>query len=357
MKEPGPFDSDDARRLAILHRDPEADGHFFYGVKTTGVYCRPVCPSRAARPENMVFFASTDAAEAAGFRPCKRCRPDRAPGKERQRLITDLCRHIERAEKTPTLDQLATKAGLSRHHLQRLFKSVTGVTPRAYALAHRGKRVRESLKREASVTDAIYASGYESSGRFYEDAGKRLGMTPSVYRSGGKNLTLRFAIGEASLGHVLVAQSDRGICAILLGDEEMALKRELRDQFPAATLKAADPGFEKVVRQVIRFVEKPNTGFDLPLDIQGTAFQQRVWQALREIPAGETASYRDIARRIGSPKAVRAVAGACAANHLAVAVPCHRVVKSDGAISGYRWGVERKRELLAREKREPEGDQ
>lgn len=340
----------DPRWAAVTARDPAADGKFVYSVRSTGVYCRPTCPSRRARPENVAFHATPAEAERAGFRPCQRCLPDQLPLAARQAAkIAELCRFIERAERTPTLDELAAQSGMSVYHLHRVFKAITGLTPRAYAAAQRAQRVRRELQRADSVTGAIYGSGYNSSGRFYEESGQMLGMTPGEYRGGGTNAEIRFAIAQCSLGAILVAQSARGVCAILLGDDPQALAHDLEDRFPAARLIGADAGFEQLVARVVSFVEAPRLGLDLPLDVRGTAFQQRVWQALREIPPGQTASYSEIARRIGSPTAVRAVAGACAANALAVAIPCHRVVRSDGGLSGYRWGVARKRALLERE--------
>lgn len=238
---------------------------------------------------------------------------------------------------------------MSAFHFQRVFKKVVGVSPRDYALAHRTRRVRGELARADSVTQAILDAGFNSGGRFYATSNQVLGMTPRAFRAGGADTTIRFAVGKCSLGSVLVAQSDKGICAILLGDDPSALQRDLRERFPRATLRSGDSGFERCVAAVVRCVDAPASGLNLPLDVRGTAFQQRVWQALRKIPPGSTASYSDIARRIGAPQSARAVAQACAANALAVAVPCHRVLRNDGALSGYRWGVERKRALLERE--------
>lgn len=340
----------DPRWVAVIARDPAADGTFFYSVKTTGVYCRPSCAARPARPENVAFHLSAADAERAGFRPCKRCKPDQPPLVERYAAkVADICRLIESAETVPGLEELANHAGLSGYHFHRVFKATTGLTPKAYAVAHRAKRVRQELDRSGSVTAAIFAAGYNSNGRFYEKSDELLGMTPSNYRAGGANTAIRFAIGECSLGSILVAASERGVCAILMGDDPEGLARDLQDRFPRADLIGGDAKFEQLVSKVVAFVEAPRLGFALPLDVRGTAFQQRVWQALREIPAGATASYTDIANRIGVPKSVRAVAQACAANALAVAIPCHRVVRHDGALSGYRWGVERKRALLERE--------
>jgi AraC family transcriptional regulator of adaptative response/methylated-DNA-[protein]-cysteine methyltransferase len=340
----------DPRWAAVVARDAKADGKFFYAVKTTGVYCRPSCAARAAKPENVAFFATAAEAQRAGFRPCKRCRPDQPARSERYAAkIAALCRFIETSEQTPALAELARRAGLSAYHLHRVFKQITGVTPKAYAAAHRAARLRRELDRGASVTAAIYDAGYNSPGRFYEESNRLLGMTPSRYRAGGADAQIRFAVGECSLGSILVAQSERGVCAILLGDDPDALVRDLQDRFPRARLTGGDADFEQLVAKVVGFVEAPRLGLDLPLDVRGTAFQQRVWQALRKIPPGRTVSYADIAKRIGAPKSVRAVAQACGANTLAVAIPCHRVVRTDGALSGYRWGIERKRALLERE--------
>jgi AraC family transcriptional regulator, regulatory protein of adaptative response / methylated-DNA-[protein]-cysteine methyltransferase len=341
----------DPRWAALLRRDPAAEGQFVYSVATTGVYCRPTCPSRRPRPENVAFYATTTEAEKAGFRPCQRCKPTEAPAAERHAaLIAEACRRIERAETAPSLDTLAAKAGLSPSHFHRLFKSITGLTPKAYAAAHRAERVRAELADgKSSVTEAIYGAGFNASSRFYEKAKDVLGMTPSAYRAGGADADIMFAIGQCSLGAILVARSTKGVCAILIGDDPEKLIRDLQDRFPKANLIGGDKDFEALVAKVVGFVEAPAIGLDLPLDVRGTAFQQRVWEALRKIPAGDTASYADVAKQIGAPKAVRAVAQACASNMIAVAIPCHRVVRNDGALSGYRWGVERKRALLAKE--------
>ena len=340
----------DPRWAAVVARDHAADGAFFYSVKTTGVYCRPSCAARRARPENVRFHATREDAESAGFRPCKRCRPD-APSSAEQYAakVTEACRILEQSETAPGLKRLARRVGVSAYHFHRMFKRVTGLTPRQYAAAQRAQRVRAELGRSGSVTQAIFEAGYNSSGRFYEKSNAVLGMTPRAYRAGGASTEIRFAIGECSLGSILVASSTRGVCAIFLGDDPLALARELENRFPHARLIGGDRNFEQLVAQVVGLVEAPGVGLGLPLDVRGTAFQQRVWQALRAIPAGATASYAEIANRIGAPKSVRAVAQACAANAIAVAIPCHRVVRSDGGLAGYRWGVERKRTLLARE--------
>jgi AraC family transcriptional regulator of adaptative response/methylated-DNA-[protein]-cysteine methyltransferase len=342
----------DPRWAAVVARDPEADGRFFYSVRTTGVYCRPSCPARPARPENVQFHATRAEAERAGFRPCKRCRPDQpALAEQHAAKVAEVCHLIENSVTAPNLQELAKRAQLSPYHFHRIFKAVTGLTPRAYAAAHRARRVRTGLDRSSTVTAAIFDAGYNSGGHFYAESDRILGMTPSTYRKGGADTDIQFAIGECSLGSILVAASQRGVCAILLGDDPDELARDLQDRFPRANLVGGNEEFEQLVAKVVGFVEAPRVGLNLPLDVRGTAFQQRVWQALRKIPTGSTTSYAEIAKQIGAPEAVRAVARACAANPLALAIPCHRVIRNDGGLSGYRWGVERKQELLQREAR------
>ncbi|MBI6898326.1 bifunctional DNA-binding transcriptional regulator/O6-methylguanine-DNA methyltransferase Ada [Pseudomonas putida] len=344
---PTPYTTEAERWHAVQARDTAATGHFVYAVRTTGVYCQPACKSRLAKRENVEFFGNATQAEAAGYRPCKRCKGGQ--GSRRTELVARACRLIEASENAPNLDQLGSELNVSPFHLHRLFKAETGLTPKAYASAFRAQRLRERLDAAGSVTEAIFDAGYNSNSRFYESAGERLGMRPREYRAGGQGATIRFALAQCALGAILVAQSERGICAILLGDEPEPLLKDLQDKFPKAQLIGGDDAFERLVAEVIGFVEAPALGLALPLDVQGTAFQERVWQALREVPAGTTVSYTDIAERIGAPKAVRAVAQACAANAIAVAIPCHRVVRRDGDLSGYRWGIERKRQLLDRE--------
>ncbi|NDL61558.1 bifunctional DNA-binding transcriptional regulator/O6-methylguanine-DNA methyltransferase Ada [Enterobacteriales bacterium SAP-6] len=337
----------DPRWQAIVTRDKTADDRFIYAVRTTGIFCSPSCPSRLPLAGNVLFFANAEEALRAGYRPCKRCRQGRSTLAEEQAAKVALaCRYIERADGIPPLAELARQAALSPFHFHRLFKSLTGLTPKAYAVAWRNQRVRRRLAESTRVTDAVLDAGFNSPGRFYAGSDALLGMTPTAYRAGGLGMDIVFAVGRCTLGDILVAQSARGICAILLGDDAQRLVEQLQDTFPQAVLAGDDEDFARRVALVVGFVDAPALGLDLPLDIRGTAFQQRVWQALREIPPGRTASYLDVAKRIGSPAAVRAVAGACAANMLAVAIPCHRVVRSDGALSGYRWGVERKRRLL-----------
>ena len=350
QRTPLPLTSEDPRWLRVAARDKSADGEFWYAVATTGIYCRPSCPSRTANPKNVTLHDTLESARATGFRPCRRCNPEGlSPDAGNAALIARACRLIEESETEPSLDDLARGVGRSPSYFHRVFKAATGLTPKEYAAAHRARKVRESLDGGACVTEAIYDAGFNSSGRFYEKSTGMLGMTPSQYRGGGANEAIRFAVGQSSLGAILVASSSKGVASILLGDDPDALVRDLQDRFPKADLIGADPDYESLIARVVCFVENPGIGLDLPLDVRGTAFQRRVWQALREIPVGEKVSYGEIARRIGSPGAVRAVAGACAANNIAVAIPCHRVVRNDGSLSGYAWGVERKRALIDRE--------
>src|SRR3954447_18632137 len=342
--------ADDPRWARIVARDKTADGQLWYSVATTGVYCRPSCPSRLANPKNVQLHDSLESAKATGFRPCQRCHPDGLSIEaENAARAAKAGRIIEESEEEPSLEELADAVGRSPSYFHRMFKAATGVTPKDYAAAHRAAKVRRGLASGSSVTEAIYDAGYNSSGRFYEKSTDMLGMTPTQFKTGGANEEIRFALGQTSLGAILVASSKKGVASILLGNDPDALLRQLQDRFPKAKLIGADKDYEALVARVVGFIEAPQIGLDLPLDVRGTAFQRRVWQALQEVPVGHTVSYTEIAQRIGSPRAVRAVAGACAANNLAVAIPCHRVVRIDGAVSGYAWGVERKRVLLDRE--------
>lgn len=349
-------DIDDNRWKQVLARDKASDGEFVYAVRTTGIYCRPSCPSRRGQRKNVQFFDVCADAERAGFRPCMRCKPHMDATLETQNtaryadMVSLACRFIENSDDVPALEDIARAAGASPGHLHRIFKSFTGLTPKAYADAHRAEKMRSVLKDNGRVTDAIYEAGYNSSSRFYEASDKILGMKPKAFKSGGENETIRFAIGQSLLGAVLVAESEKGVCAILMGDDPQALIHDLEKRFPKAQLVGADRDFEDHIAAVIGFVENPGIGFNLPLDLRGTAFQQRVWNALRNIPLGQTVSYSELAQKIGLPKSTRAVAQACGANKIAVAVPCHRVVRHDGGLSGYRWGVERKRDLLEKER-------
>jgi AraC family transcriptional regulator, regulatory protein of adaptative response / methylated-DNA-[protein]-cysteine methyltransferase len=340
----------DPRWARVIARDRTVDGVFWYSVATTGIYCRPSCPSRTANPKNVSLHDTLEAARDAGFRPCKRCNPDGLSLDAGYAvIIAKACRLIEQSEELPSLTALANAVELSPGYFHRLFKARTGLTPKAYAGAHQANRVREKLGRSSTVTEAIYDAGFNSNGRFYEKSTDILGMTPTQYRAGGTAEVIQFAVGQCSLGAILVASSEKGVASILIGDNPDALVRDLQDRFRNARLIGGDSDYEFLVARVVGLIEAPRLGLDLPLDVRGTAFQQRVWQALRDIPAGRTATYTDIARKIGSPKSVRAVAGACAANNIAVAIPCHRVVRNDGSLSGYRWGVERKRVLIDRE--------
>jgi AraC family transcriptional regulator of adaptative response/methylated-DNA-[protein]-cysteine methyltransferase len=342
-------DLDLARHEAVRARDASADGSFFYAVLTTGVFCYPSCAARPARAENLRFFATRQAATAAGYRPCRRCRPDLPPRAQRRaQAVAEACRAIERD--AYDAGQAAKAAGLGPAAFARLFREVTGITPSAYRAAHRQRAAHTALAEAGSVTRAIYDAGFSSSGRFYEAAAGMLGMTPTTWRHGGAGETICHASGESPLGTVLVAATHRGLCAIMLGDDRAKLQAELGRRFPRATLQAGQGAFADRVAEVVRLIEAPRAGHSLPLDIRGTVFQRRVWQALRDIPPGVTASYGQIAKAIGAPKAARAVGAACAANHLAVAIPCHRAVGGAGALTGYAWGTESKQALLARER-------
>jgi len=332
---------------ALVERDARFDGHFYYAVKSTGVYCRPGCKSRQPRRENVLFFETTQAAEQAGYRPCKRCSPaGKDPDQEHHEAVIEACAIIDQADQPPALQELAQAVDLSPYYFQRLFKRIVGISPRQYFEEKRAGRMRANLQSGHSITEVVYDSGYGSNSRFYSQAADILGMAPSLYRKGGAGLRLRYSILKTHLGWVLVASSERGICAIDFGDSPATLEEALVRRFPAAKITKDDADFTAWIEKVAAFLESPRAGLDLPLDIQGTAFQRRVWQALKSIPFGSTASYAEIAQKIGKPKAVRAVAQACAANKIAVAIPCHRVIRSDGDLGGYRWGIERKRKIL-----------
>ena len=345
-----PFSTEQARWEALVRRDQQADEAYVYGVVTTGVYCRPTCSSRQPNRENVRFFDTSAEAEQAGFRPCKRCNPQSPVEKEPHAdAIARACDLIDQSAEPLTLAELSSAVGLSPSYLHRLFKRMVGVTPKQYAMEKRLGEVREVLQTGATVTEAIYEAGFGSSSRFYEDITAKLGMKPSEYRNGGEGKRIHVAVAQSYLGWVLVAATARGICAIDLAGSPDELRARLRDRFPQASLVENDPNFRALLSKVLSFLEAPQDGLDLPLDVQGTAFQRRVWLALRQIPPGSTASYGEIAARIGNPQAARAVAQACASNPVAVAIPCHRVVRSDGALGGYRWGQERKSKLLEQE--------
>jgi AraC family transcriptional regulator, regulatory protein of adaptative response / methylated-DNA-[protein]-cysteine methyltransferase len=336
---------------AVENRDVAAGGNFFYGVRTTGVYCRPGCASRRPLRTNTVFFETTAEAEAAGFRSCKRCRPtDGSTASRHVAAIEKACALLRNSDAIPSLAELADAAGISPFHFHRVFKQITGATPRDYARTHRLGRLADKLETGQPVTEAIYASGFGSSSRAYESASAGLGMTPGARRRGGIGQTIRFVTVETPLGWALVAATERGICMTALADDRKSLEASLRQRFSAAKVIAEDGRLKDWADRIVRFITAPDQNLDLPLDIQGTAFQARVWRALQKIPLGKTASYTEIAAALGQPKSVRAVAQACSANKLALIVPCHRVIRSDGDLGGYRWGVERKRALLARER-------
>lgn len=342
--------TDKARWQAIVDRDKAADGHFVYGVRTSLIYCHPSAAGRLPKRDNIQFFDNEQQAIEQGYHAGKRSRKQSAQLEQfYQEKISQACRYIEQSTTTVSLTEVAKFVGISSYHFHRLFKAQTGLTPKTYADGFRHGKLQQQLQKSPRITDAIYDAGFSSDSRFYETATERLGMTPKAWKSGGDGVKIYFALAMCSLGDILVAQSTVGICAILLGDDPELLLHDLQDKFPQAELVGGNSEFEKRVAQVVGFVETPKMGLNLPLDIRGTAFQQRVWQVLRTIPVGTTVSYRDIANQIGNPKAVRAVAGACAANMLAVAIPCHRVVRNNGELSGYRWGIERKRSLLEKE--------
>lgn len=352
MKKISLYDSDSCRWQAVVDRDKGADGSFYYAVITTGIFCRPGCSSRLPNRANVEYFENVAEAEMAGFRPCKRCNPTgEAKDKLLEQKVIDACRKMESNDKSITLDALATDAGLSSYHFHRLFKKIVGVTPKAYSSTHQSLRFREKLKSSESVTDAIFDAGYSSTSGAYAPKSDRLAMKPKEYRAGGKGITIRYGVAECSMGWVIVAATDRGICGIEFGDDTTVLVSQIQKRFPAATIKEAGPGFKHVIADVVAFVNTPASSFKLPLDIQGTVFQQKVWNILKDIEPGKTMSYTEVAEKIGNPNAVRAVATACASNKLAVVVPCHRVISKAGKMSGYRWGVARKKALLANEKR------
>ena len=344
------FETNDQRWNALVQRNRQADGAFFYAVKTTGVYCRPHCSARRPNRHNVEFFLTCADAENAGYRACRRCHPQRLSNPSSiPETMARACRIIEEAEESLPLAALAATVGFSPFHFQRLFKETVGVTPKAYAMAHRARRFQESLREEQSVTQAMYKAGFGSSSRCYENAADHLGMTPAEYGKGGAGQRIRHAIVQCNLGWMLVAATERGICAIEFDDGPERLRERLAARFPAAELQGNDSELTEWMERVLAALDEPGRALDLPLDIRGTAFQWRVWQALRAIPAGSTASYADIARMIGKPSAARAVARACASNPVAVLIPCHRIVRGDGGLGGYRWDLRRKQTLLDRE--------
>ncbi len=342
---------EEIRWRAVQTRDAKFNGIFVYGVRSTGIYCKPSCASRKPRRERVTFFPSCEEAEAAGFRACRRCQPRnvsaRAPQTE---MVIRACRLIEESkDDSISLAKLGAELGISPHHLQRIFKSITGVSPRQYAAAHRLEQFKTQIRRGEGVTGAMYDAGYGSSSRLYEKAPEQLGMTPKTYARGGRGMNINYTIADSPLGKLLVATTERGICAVTLGDAETELEASLVREYPNADIRRDGNGSGEAIEQLLGYLGGDERRLDLPLDLQATAFQLSVWEELRRIPYGSTRSYSEVAEGLGQPKAVRAVARACATNPVALVTPCHRVVKQDGSLSGYRWGVERKAKLLARE--------
>ena len=348
---PQPYVTDNARWKAVLSRDASADGAFYYAVHPTGVYCRPTCPSRRPLRANVAFFEDIDSAERANFRPCLRCRPKEVS--PQQRVVAHILQLLDTVEVPPSLAELSEAVGLSSSHLQRVFKRATGLSPKQYAAAQRLQRFKAGLKQGCSVTGAMYDAGYGSSRGLYEKASQQLGMAPGAYKRGGEAEQIAYTLTDSPLGRMLVAATERGICALRFGEDD-ALIQELQSEYPHATLVPNRRAVAPYIRAALDHLSGRHARLDLPLDVQATAFQSRVWDALREIPYGQTRSYREVAHMIGEPEAVRAVARACASNPVALVVPCHRVVRADGELSGYRWGVQRKRVVLDREREHAE---
>lgn len=347
------YTSEAERWQAVKDKDKRAAHAFYYAVKTTGIFCVPGCASRRPKQENVEYFNSTSAATTAGYRACKRCRPDDPvhSGIASDRVVAT-CRTIEQAEEAPSLEELASSVGLSPSHFQRLFTEHVGISPKQYAGAVRDSRVRKALEDGSPITQAIYDAGYGSASRFYERSGKVLGMPPNVYKKGGKGMMISYGVAQSFLGLIMAAFTENGICSIEFGESETALHEALISRFSEATILPGGPELETALSEVVAFIQSPEKGLDLPLDIQGTAFQQRVWRELQNIPAGETRTYSEVAESLGMPESVRAVASACARNRLAVVIPCHRVLRKGGELAGYYWGLERKKALLENESNE-----
>ncbi|MCG6931199.1 MAG: bifunctional DNA-binding transcriptional regulator/O6-methylguanine-DNA methyltransferase Ada [Desulfofustis sp.] len=351
MKAQTRYLTDERRWKAVVDRDKSADGAFYYAVKTTGIFCRPGCASRLPNRDHVIFFASSPEALAAGYRPCMRCRPGGVSiDEELEKNLISACRVIAQSDRIPKLKELAETLGLSPYHFHRMFKKYVGVTPKQFGASLRARRLSASLRSKDSVTEAIYDAGYSSSSGPYNRNQDRLSMRPGEFRAGAAGITVSYAIARGFLGWTIVGATDRGICAIEFGDDPASLPRQLQDSFPKAQIVPAGPGFTRLLGEVVRSIESPRSAFNLPLDIQGTAFQQKVWNVLRTIAPGTTLSYTEVAEKIGNRNAARAVASACAANKLAVVIPCHRILSKDGGVSGYRWGIDRKQALLDHEK-------
>ncbi len=353
MKSHSTYKTDEKRWNAVVAREPSADGSFYYAVMTTGIFCRPSCSSKLPNRENVEYFFSSQEAQVAGYRPCKKCRPTGTTIKdEAEQKIIKACRIIENSNTVPKLVELAKELELSPYHFHRLFKKFVGVTAKQFASSHRARRLHCSLKSSGSITEAFYDAGFSSSSGVYNKNQDQLSMKPKEYRAGGVGITIHYGVTQCILGWIIVAATDRGICAIEFGDDPVNLPRLIQDRFPKATVIKAGSGFTRLIEEVVNFIKAPRDNFKIPLDIQGTAFQQQVWNILRQIEPGETMSYTEVAEKIGNPNAFRAVATACASNKLAVVIPCHRVISKDGKLGGYRWGIERKKILLDNEKKE-----
>jgi AraC family transcriptional regulator, regulatory protein of adaptative response / methylated-DNA-[protein]-cysteine methyltransferase len=344
--------TDDSRWRAVLARDPRSDGRFVYAVRSTGVYCRPTCPSRRPKRQSVVFFATADSAEVAGFRECRRCRPragvPRPPAIDHVRKAADFI--ASHADESLTLGAIASHVGTSPFHLQRTFSQLLGISPRAYQDAVRARRFRGDLRTGKPLTAAMYDAGYGSSSRVYEQRPTGRGITPAQYRRGSAGASISFTVVDSSLGRLLVAGTDKGLCSVKLGDRDEALEEDLRAEYPAASIHRERGAFTQWVRALVAHLDGRAPRLDLPLDVKATAFQWKVWRYLQSIPYGQTRAYSDVAKAIGAPRAVRAVARACATNHVCLVIPCHRVVQKDGGLGGYRWGTDRKRKLLQKEK-------
>jgi AraC family transcriptional regulator, regulatory protein of adaptative response / methylated-DNA-[protein]-cysteine methyltransferase len=344
--------AEEAKWRAVLERDASVDGNFVYAVRSTRIYCRPSCPSRRPQPEQVLFFPVSEVAEREGYRPCRRCLPHLHPSPDpRLEMVRQVCRHIQESpDSLHTLAQLSAAVGVSPYHLQRVFKQVMGITPRQYANACRLGKLKTNLKSGQSVTDALYEAGYGSSSRLYEQAASQLGMTPARYRNGGPGLRIRYTIVDSPLGLLLVAATERGVCAVCLGDDEATLEEALRREYPASEIQREDAPLHGWVQAIVQHLSGQLPHIEIPLDIRATAFERLVWEQLTRIPRGETRSYSQVAEAIGQPRAARAVARACSHNPVVVLIPCHRVVRQDGSIGGYKWGVARKERLLAQER-------
>jgi AraC family transcriptional regulator of adaptative response/methylated-DNA-[protein]-cysteine methyltransferase len=337
---------------AVASRDARLDSAFVYAVRSTGIYCRPSCPSRRPRSKQLQFFALPEAAERAGFRPCLRCRPQQAPRSSQAEFVRRVCQAIEADVDRPAdLRRLAAGAGMSAQHLQRSFRKAMGITPRQYADAIRIARLKSNLRKGTDVTTALYETGYGSASRLYEKSDAQLGMTPATYRRGGSGMRISYTIADCSLGRVLVAATNRGVSAIYLGDKDEPLDAALRKEYPHAEIRRGTDGHSQWVLAIVRHLAGAQPQLELPTDVAATAFQRRVWEALRAIPFGTTRTYSEVARSLGRPTATRAVARACATNPTSIAVPCHRVIRTDGSLGGYRWGLHRKQLLLEQESR------